>query len=935
MISASSEPSVQNWGPSKWGQNLTRTLPWHLRLLSGELLLTVGGKLYRADIVEHPAYRIHSGLLWTDVTLQSVGAPPIRVDGLPNSQAKFLIAELQVVLEEKQLQRDVELVKSTYASIREWLSSASAVIRKSERHWITHESQQALHQLRPSVDSQEIRRRFENPQVHSRLEHDPISVEKALKAWDLDWTSHWKTLNERHVQRELSACKDLFDRVETKPLTEEQARAVACFDNRVLVVASAGSGKTSTMVAKAAYAIHREIVDPKRIVMLAFNKTAADELKERVTRSFERLGMTGVNVSASTFHALGLSIIGKATGEKPDVPDWAIDIAAGNKKLMDIIDQIKDRSIGFRTHWDLFRLVFGRDLPPVGSQGNPDMWDQDGNGRMLTLNGEQVRSQEEVILANWLFYNGVKYEYERAYESKTADDAHRQYKPDFYYPDIGLYHEHFALDASGNAPKNFAGYMDGVQWKRQLHATRGTALFETTSHGLRNGDDLDLLAAVLKERGIVLDPNPDREIPTGGQKPIENEELISLVRTFITHAKSNCLTVDGLRQRLSQMTDDVFKHRHRMFLNIAGPILNAWDAALISEGGIDFEDMLNVAAEHIENGRYDTPFDLVMADEYQDASRARARLCRAMVQKPGRYFFAVGDDWQSINRFAGADVSVMTGFQNWFGHGQTLKLEQTFRCPQELCDISSRFISKNPAQIPKRVRSVTSAVGPVLRALQVDHRDKLQSAIVQFLNQLRDQVRNGVIEPGRNKKVSVFILGRYRADRAFMPQNKSQFEQWLDLSFLTMHSSKGSEADYVILPSMISIARGRSFPSTRADDPVLGLAMPAGDSFPASEERRLFYVALTRARRNVTMFTVRGQRSVFLNEIVNETGLAITDTDGTAIKEKSCPVCKQGAIITRNGQYGEFESCSNFPICRYKPPKHSFGGNDQRRFAQR
>jgi hypothetical protein len=154
-------------------------------------------------------------------------------------------------------------------------------------------------------------------------------------------------------------------------LTDEQARAVICFDNRVQVVASAGSGKTSTMVAKAAYAIHRGFVPPERVILLAFNKQAAEELSERAAKSFDRLGMEGVSVEASTFHALGLRIIGKATGEKPDIPDWATDAVSGFRKLTDIVDQLKDRSLAFRTQWDLFRFFFGRDLPPFGSVGSP------------------------------------------------------------------------------------------------------------------------------------------------------------------------------------------------------------------------------------------------------------------------------------------------------------------------------------------------------------------------------------------------------------------------------------------------------------------------------------------------------------------------------------------------------------------------------------
>ncbi|WP_044099951.1 UvrD-helicase domain-containing protein, partial [Xanthomonas citri] len=364
---------------------------------------------------------------------------------------------------------------------------------------------------------------------------------------------------------------------------------------------------------------------------------------------------------------------------------------------------------------------------------------------------------------------------------------------------------------------------------------------------------------------------------------------------------------------------DTFKLRHQMFLDIAVPVMAAWDQALAAEDGIDFEDMLNLAAAHLESGRVASPYDLVMADEFQDASRARARLCRALVQDKGRFFFAVGDDWQSINRFAGADVSVMTGFRQWFGHGQVLKLEQTFRCPQALCDVSSAFVSKNPGQIAKRVHSPTPAQGPVLQALQVDSKDQLADAIDRFVVTLAEGVRDGTIPPGRNGKVSVYVLGRYNTDRQYVPIRQNRFNRWVDVSFLTIHRSKGSEADYVILPEMISAPRRRSFPNTRADDPVLALAMPEGDTFPLGEERRLFYVALTRARRCVAMFTIRGQCSTFLRELENDRAVVITDTDGQAIKEASCPACKQGVLVLRTGPYGEFRSCSNFPACKYKP----------------
>ena len=263
----------------------------------------------------------------------------------------------------------------------------------------------------------------------------------------------------------------------------------------------------------------------------------------------------------------------------------------------------------------------------------------------------------------------------------------------------------------------------------------------------------------------------------------------------------------------------------------------------------------------------------------------------------------------------------MTGFRQWFGHGQVLKLEQTFRCPQTLCDVSSAFVSKNPAQIAKRVRSVTPAQGPVLEAFRVDNKEKLADAVDRFVMTLAEGVRDGIIPPGRNGKVSVYVLGRYNADRQYLPAGKSRFERWLDVSFLTIHRSKGAEADFVILPEMLSVLRGRSFPNTRADDPVLTLAMPSGDNFPQGEERRLFYVALTRARRSVAMFTVRGRYSSFLRELAEDGAVSITDTDGKAIHEESCPACKHGVLVLRTGPYGEFRSCSNFPACSFKPKK--------------
>ena len=258
----------------------------------------------------------------------------------------------------------------------------------------------------------------------------------------------------------------------------------------------------------------------------------------------------------------------------------------------------------------------------------------------------------------------------------------------------------------------------------------------------------------------------------------------------------------------------------------------------------------------------------------------------------------------------------MTGFRDWFGHGQIYRLGTTFRCPQEICDVSSRFVSKNPVQLEKTVTSVTPAIGAAIQAFQVLDRNQIQDAINQYLTNLYHKLIEGEIPAGKSGKVSVFILGRYKNDRQYVPDSwQYNFGDRIELKFKTIHTSKGDEAEYVLLPSMVA----RGFPNLKSDDSVLELVMPAGDTYPYSEERRLFYVALTRARRSVAMFTVMGKNSPFLDEMVKEGAIKVTSIRGEPIHEDRCPLCKRGVMVAKEGPYGQFRSCSSYPMCSFKP----------------
>ena len=263
----------------------------------------------------------------------------------------------------------------------------------------------------------------------------------------------------------------------------------------------------------------------------------------------------------------------------------------------------------------------------------------------------------------------------------------------------------------------------------------------------------------------------------------------------------------------------------------------------------------------------------------------------------------MGDDWQAINRFAGADLSAMTDFERFFGPATTLRLQATFRNTQPIADVASRFVMRNPSQLPKQViaTSRTPSPAPVV-IVRVRTRDGLMSAIEQHVRDITARDPEGTID----------VLGRYQHERDLMPRRLAAGSR---VSFRTVHSSKGLEADHVILPNLTTGTFG--FPSQIDDDSVLALAMAGDDGFPHSEERRLFYVALTRARQSVTIFTVAGLESPFVVELLRDPDVVVRDGSGTGDVVRPCPQCGQGTMRLRSGRYGSFYGCSQFPRCRH------------------
>lgn len=853
---------------------------WEIALEQAALKIEVFGKIERIPC--NGTVKLETRKKWFRWYLVTEDIPLLRLKGISRIEAKLMAISF-------------ELSQSRIWSIM--LQEVLASHREQQR-WIPQEVIDDLIETKPHFPHRKL---IERLGLVTRLNEDEV---QALSDLVLNLDSMFAEANQEILAAELTNQKEFLDSIESKPLSLEQGAAVVTFDNRVLLVAAAGSGKTSVMVARAAYATMKNFIKPSRILLLAFNKAAAEELQERVRDRFEAANVDSTGIKASTFHAFGLDVIGRGLQARPTVAPWVEIKGRDLEELAAIVKELKDSSEDFKYKWDLYRLIFPPETIKITCA--PDAWDAESRKQgFRTFDGKIVRSHGERMISNWLYLHGVSYEYERDYEVKTADAFHRQYKPDFYYPDINVWHEHWALDQRGNPPPDFSGYLEDIKWKQKLHATNKTDLIETTFGGVVYANGLTGLKESLSSRGIKMQWDPKR--PKATYTNIEDAEVIRLVRTFMTHVKSNSLSVEEMELRLNGKWNHLKSDRTDLFLEIYWLIHLEWNRRLNAVHAIDFEDMLIQAAHIVESRMYIPDYDLILVDEFQDSSSARARLVKSLIQSKGKYVLAVGDDWQSINRFAGADVSLMSNFHDYFGRGPTLHLSRTYRCTQIIADVATKFVTKNPGQIKKDVLAVQGAPGNLIVLIRtVDEQQGVREALQRITE---DSNSSGKQSP------SVFILGRYNFNRDWMPND--EFAQ-LRITYRTIHGSKGLEADYVIIVNFESGLHG--FPSEIEDDPILNLAMSDLEAFEHAEERRLLYVALTRAKTQAFLVTRQNKDSMFAVELMSDLSLEVVEVSSSGIATSHvqiCHECNKGVMVIRSGVYGPFWGCSRFPMCMH------------------
>lgn len=495
--------------------------------------------------------------------------------------------------------------------------------------------------------------------------------------------------NAEFVTAEKKRQSVLLANIDGKSLDAQQQDVVVSAEDNTLVLAGAGSGKTLTIAGKVKYLCEVKKVAPGEILLIAFTRKSADEMTERISNRL------GIPITATTFHKLGLDTLKKARNESLDVLEDTSKFVNQyfEKELLKQPETVKllleyfayylhipANMDNFDSLGEAYAYEKGMDFETIKSKYDRtqlvDSSVAESRESKHTLRGEKVKSLEEVSIANFLFLNGVRYEYESKYPYQTNDAHFKVYRPDFYLPDYDIYIEHFGVNKNGKLPwlSNIEEkkYLEGMAWKRQQHRTNGTKLLETYSYYSSQGVLLEKLEALLRQNGVKLKEVDYREVFDSIYKTQSDayfSEFKKLCGTFLALFKSNAYCIaelDELRVKKSRYLNSYFQRRIALFALLIKPLLEAYDRYLEENHMIDFSDMINMAAEAIRSGFKVAPYKYVIIDEYQDISVARYKLVKAILDQTHAKLLCVGDDWQSIYRFAGSDISLFTDFNKYY-----------------------------------------------------------------------------------------------------------------------------------------------------------------------------------------------------------------------------------------------------------------------------
>lgn len=315
-------------------------------------------------------------------------------------------------------------------------------------------------------------------------------------------------------------------------------------------------------------------------------------------------------------------------------------------------------------------------------------------------------------------------------------------------------------------------------------------------------------------------------------KEININNLKKLIFTFINLYKSNYNDINYL---LNIYNKSYFIDK--IYLRIILQIYYLYNKELESNGYLDLNDIIKIATNNINNNIIKTSYKYIIIDEFQDTSLNRYKLIESIMKKNNSKIFFVGDDYQSIYRFSGCNLDIFLNLNKLIPNLNIIKLDYNYRNPKEIIDVANSFIIKNKKQIPKNTICLKNVNKPIKVCIYKSKVNAIEK-VLKYIN------------------TNYLILGRNNKDKEIFNIK--------DKPYLTIHKSKGLEEENVILINLIDC--NNSLPSKIKNNKIISKIIKK-DNYPYEEERRLFYVALTRTKNNIYLLIPNNNYSIFIKEL--------------------------------------------------------------------
>ena len=830
----------------------------------------------------------------------------------------------------------------------------------------------------------------------------------------IDFNDFIDEVNESFIKNQKIINREFFENIDDKSLDDNQIRAVLTDDDNTQIVAGAGTGKTLTIQAKVKYLIEKQNVPPEDILCISFSNSARDDLFEKLEKTIDGVTVEVRTFHSLGYSILGYNDEYK---EVPKYELINLVDKYFKEFLINKPELLKDIIEFFCYYYNIIYINQDNlKLETIKSRlTRLDEYDEYLKEYLqvseIKRNREYMSDVLELVVANYLFIHNIAYEYgkQAVFLDKNYDQYVSTYskylfgdvscdipdsvKYDFikefdenfackkfeFYPSFFLPNENIYIDLSSlnyNWEDTFPDdkkqkIKDILKKRNTLNKKYKTQLLTILNHGNDMDGLLDDIENNLLKKGIVI-KDVDYEylfdLLISQDNLLEYRSFLKTVDRFINLFKGNAKNINHDGNDISEskfkkylaMNHHNYSHsiekRNKFYLNIIEKIYSVYKEYLKDNDLIDFNDMINDAVIQLRNGAFIHKYKYVLVDEYQDTSYTRYNLLKEIQNVTGTKVIVVGDDWQSIFGFTGCNINLFSHFDKYFKHPKMVKINVTRRNSQKLIDVVGKFIQKNNNQIPKKLLSEKIENKEPIKLFEYNSRAEEVLALINILNKISEEQNDAeVLILGRNNndiyEISCKDIFETTEFQDFTRINYT-FKSDLNIEFRTVHKAKGLQADYVVVLNLNNQING--FPNKIVNDPVLDFVNEVEDeNIDYPEERRLFYVALTRTKNDVYLFSKSSRPSDFVNEIRNEDGVKslnyvfsneeiiminrllqkkyeVIETDNT------CPKCGNGQInlILNNEKGTSYFRCSNF--CGWGGGSYhnsSYGGNNKRKLS--